>query len=221
MTVVMVAILISLGVWQVHRLAWKERILARIAAAEVAPPVPLPPHPGRFIKIAVTGRFRPDLAVHFADVVRDPDRGPAMGTELVVPLVRAHGAPVLVDRGWIPLSFHAPIVWPKGETTVQGYVAGAEHPGLFTPRAEPHRRQVYVLDPALIGRMLGLARVAPFTVVALGTMRRGTYPIPARHLPRPPNHHLIYLTIWFTLAGALAVIYAVWARDVLRQATGR
>ena len=71
MTVVMVAILISLGVWQVHRLAWKERILARIAAAEVAPPVPLPPHPGRFIKVAVTGRFRPDLAVHFADVVRD------------------------------------------------------------------------------------------------------------------------------------------------------
>jgi surfeit locus 1 family protein len=217
MTVVMVAILISLGVWQVHRLAWKERILARIAAAEAAPPIPLPPHPGPFVKVSVTGRFRPDLAVHFGDVVRDTEAGPAMGTELVVPLERPDGPPVLVDRGWIPLSFAAPVAWPQGDITVEGYVAAAEHPGLFTPRAEPQQRQVYALDPAMIGQMLGLARVAPFTLVALSSGPDRSYPIPARHLPRPPNHHLVYLTIWFTLAGALIVIYAVWARDLLRQ----
>ena len=216
MTLVMVAILLSLGVWQVHRLAWKERILARIAAAEAAPAIPLPPHPGPFVKVKVTGRFRPDLAVHFGDVVRDTARGPAMGTELVVPLERADGPPVLVDRGWIPLSFAAPISWPQGTVTVDGYVASAEHPGLFTPRPESQKRQVYALDPAMIGPMVGLRQVAPFTLVALGRWVRGVYPIPAYHLPRPPNHHLVYLTIWFTLAGALVVIFGVWARDVLR-----
>lgn len=217
MTVVMVAILLSLGVWQVHRLAWKERILARIAAAEAAPAIPLPPHPGPFVKVSVTGRFRPDLAVHFADVVRDTPAGPAMGTELVVPLERPDGPPVLVDRGWIPLSFPATVAWPRGSVTVEGYVASAEHPGLFTPRPEPQKRQVYALDPAMIGRMVGLPQVAPFTLVALRSGRQSDYPIPARHLPRPPNHHLVYLTIWFTLAGALVVIFAVWARDVLRE----
>ncbi len=240
MTAVMVAILISLGVWQVHRLAWKERILARIAAAEAAPAIPLPPHPGPFVKVAVTGRFLPDRAVHFGDVVRDTPAGPAMGTDLVVPLMRADGPPVLVDRGWIPLSFAAPVSWPQGDApgnaqgnaqgsaernapraandpvTVDGYVAAAQHPGWFTPRPEPEKRQVYALDPAMIGRMVGLPRVAGFTLIALGREERGVYPIPARSLPRPPNHHLVYLTIWFTLAGALMVIFTVWARDVLR-----
>ena len=228
MTAVMVAILISLGVWQVHRLAWKERILARIAAAEAAPAIPLPPHPGPFVKVAVTGRFLPERAVHFGDVVRDTPGGPAMGTDLVVPLARPDGPPVLVDRGWIPLSFAAPVVWPQGsgpqggangEVTVDGYVAAAEHPGWFTPRPEPEQRQVYALDPAMIGRMVGLPRVAGFTLIALGRAEPGVYPVPARSLPRPPNHHLVYLTIWFTLAGALVVIFGVWARDVVRGTT--
>ena len=219
MTVVMVAILLSLGVWQVHRLAWKERILARIAAAEAAPAIPLPPHPGPFVKVSVTGRFRPDLAVHFGDMVRDTPGGPAMGTELVVPLERPDGPPVLVDRGWIPLSFTAPIAWPEGSVTVDGYVASAQHPGLFTPRPEPRKRQVYALDPAQIGAMVGLRQVAPFTLMALGRGAPGVYPIPADRLPRPPNNHLVYLVIWFTLAGALVVIFGVWARDIVRGTT--
>ncbi|MBW4093604.1 MAG: SURF1 family protein [Proteobacteria bacterium] len=219
MTAVMVAILVSLGVWQVHRLAWKERILARIAAAEAAPAIPLPPHPGPFVKVAVTGRFLADRAVHFGDVVRDTPGGPAMGTELVVPLARADGPPVLVDRGWIPLSFAAPIASPSGPVTVDGYVAAAEHPGWFTPRPEPAKRQVYALDPATIGRIVGLKSVAGFTLIALGHAQLGVYPVPAQSLPRPPNHHLVYLTIWFTLAGALVVIFGVWARDLVRGAT--
>ncbi|MGH3124839.1 MAG: SURF1 family protein [Acetobacteraceae bacterium] len=218
MTAVMVVILLSLGVWQVRRLAWKEAILARIAAAEAAPAIPLPPHPGPFVKVSVTGRFRPDLAVHFGDVVRDTRIGPAQGTELVVPLERPDGPPILVDRGWIPLSFAAPTTWPPGNgtVTVVGYVAAAQRPGLFTPRPDPQQRLVYGLDPAAIGRMVGLPHVAPFTLVALGRGMSHVYPIPAYHLPRPPNHHLIYLTIWFTLAGALVVIFSVWARDVVR-----
>ncbi len=42
-TLVVGAILVSLGVWQLHRLAWKEALIAEIAARAEAPPVPLPP----------------------------------------------------------------------------------------------------------------------------------------------------------------------------------
>ena len=34
------AILIGLGVWQLHRLAWKQELLAKIAALKVAPGSP-------------------------------------------------------------------------------------------------------------------------------------------------------------------------------------
>ena len=38
-----IAVLISLGIWQLHRLAWKEALIARIEARAKAPPAPLPP----------------------------------------------------------------------------------------------------------------------------------------------------------------------------------
>ena len=48
----MLLILIGLGNWQVYRLHWKDGILAQIAAAEAAPPVPLGPEPAPFTTIA-------------------------------------------------------------------------------------------------------------------------------------------------------------------------
>ena len=41
-------------------------------------------------------------------------------------------------------------------------------------------------------------------------------PIPAEHLPRPPNNHLAYAITWYGLAGALLVIFIVWARKAAR-----
>ena len=58
------AILISLGVWQVNRLAWKEGVLADIADRLVAAPVALPndpdPQRDRYLPVTVTGRFTGD-----------------------------------------------------------------------------------------------------------------------------------------------------------------
>ena len=41
--VIALVILLALGTWQVQRLAWKEDLLARIAALEAAPPQPAGP----------------------------------------------------------------------------------------------------------------------------------------------------------------------------------
>ncbi len=88
MAAVMLLILIGLGTWQVYRLQWKERIMARIAEAERAPPVPLPPDPQPYTKIEVTGHFRFGLAVQYGAEVRDTAAGPTMGTYQIVPLER-------------------------------------------------------------------------------------------------------------------------------------
>ena len=60
----MLALLLGLGTWQVQRLHWKEAILARIAAAEAAPAIPLPPHPAPFTKVRVAGTLRQRPAPH-------------------------------------------------------------------------------------------------------------------------------------------------------------
>ncbi|MGH7155251.1 MAG: SURF1 family protein [Acetobacteraceae bacterium] len=215
MALLMFLILLGLGTWQVKRLAWKEGILAQIAAGESAAAIPLPESPGAYVKVSVTGRFRRDLTALFGADVRDFPSGPVMGAQLVVPLERADGPPVLVDRGWIPLSVQVPVQWPDGPVTIDGYVQAPQKPGLFTPAPDTTHRRFYALDPAVMGAALGLPRVAPFTLVAMGPTRPGDFPAPPQHLPRPPNNHLEYALTWYGLAGALVVVFITWSRKVL------
>jgi surfeit locus 1 family protein len=216
-TVIMLMILIGLGVWQVHRLAWKQGILAQIANAEIGPPVAMADDatPTPYSKVAVTGRFREDLSALYGDEVRQTPDGVRMGAQLIVPLVRKDGSTLLVDRGWVPLTRPRPIGMPAGEVTVDGYVRPADRPGPFSAHDDVAMRRFFTLDPTAIGAALGL-KVEPFTLVALGEPPPDLFPDPARHLPRPPNDHLSYAITWFGLALALAVIFVIWSAKVLR-----
>jgi surfeit locus 1 family protein len=216
MTLVMLAVLIGLGVWQVERLAWKTALLDAIDHAEAAPAAPLPPHPAAFEKVRVQGRFRADLRALYGADVRDTAEGPQMGAGLLVPLERQDGPPILVDRGWVPLSRRQAIAIPQGEVSVEGYIRPEVEPGLFSAADDPVRRHFYTLDPASIGAALGVPRLAPFTLIAMGPSPPELYPIPARHLPRPPNNHLSYAITWFGLAAGLLVVFVVWASRVIR-----
>jgi surfeit locus 1 family protein len=211
MTLVMLLVLLALGSWQVRRLHWKEAILARIAKAEASPAEPLSGQPDPFTKVKVTGRLHPDLAASYGAELRDLPSGPTLGSQLIEPLEREGSDPVLVDLGWIPSSSPTANV-PGGTVTVEGYLHPPNRPGLFSVADDPTRRQFYTLDPAAIGAALGLHRVAPFVLVAMGDAEPDHFPAPAQHLPRPPNNHLSYAITWYGLAVALVVIFASWAR---------
>lgn len=212
----MLAVLVGLGVWQLRRLAWKEGILAAIASAEAAPPVALPAAPTPFQKIIVHGRYLPVIALYGAEV-RDTQRGPAMGGQLLQVLVPEAGPPILVARGWIPDAALAAFAEAQSGITVTGFTHPAARQGWFTPRDDPGRLRFYTLDPARIGAALGLKAVAPFTLMAMGPPPPGGVPAPAESLPRPPNNHLSYALTWFGLAIVLAVIYGVWLQRNWRR----
>ncbi len=217
-TAAMLAVLVSLGVWQVHRLAWKTAMLARIDAAEAAPAVPLGADPPPFAKVRVQGRFETGARAFYGVAVHDIGQGPTMGADLLMPLRPVGGGqPVLVDRGWVPQSRDQAIPLPQGVVSVEGFVRPAQRPGLFSPRDDLATRHFYTLDPTAIGAALGIPDPLPFTLIALGGRPADElYPDPARHLPRPDNNHLSYAITWFGLAVALLVIFVVYARKVLR-----
>lgn len=209
-TAVMLAILVALGVWQLHRLHWKLALLAEIDRAEASQPVPLPLHPLPFTRVSVTGHFRTDLSALYGVDVRDLPGGTAIGAQLIQPLERPGQDPVLVDRGWLR---EGVTDVPGGDVTIVGYIRAPAEPGLFSPVDDLAARHFYTLDPAKIGASLGLSRVAPFTLVALGD---GGVPEPASALPRPPNDHLNYALTWFGLAASLVVVFVAYVRRVLR-----
>jgi surfeit locus 1 family protein len=215
-TAAMTLIMVGLGTWQVQRLAWKRGILDEIARAESEPAIPLPADPSPFAKVEVQGTFRPDLAASYGAEVRDMPEGPVLGGQLIMPLERPGDKPLLVDRGWVPLTRKQAVPTPQGMVTVSGYVRPADHPGLFSAADDLATRQFFTLNPEAIGSAVGLPGVAPFTLVALGPKPEELYPDPARHLPRPPNNHLQYALTWYSLAVTLLVIFALYARKVLR-----
>ena len=208
----MLALTIGLGVWQLERLAWKRGLLAEIDRAEAAPAVPLPADPVPFQKVELSGRMRDDLRAYYGAEVRGTTGGSTLGAQLVTPLERADGPPVLIDRGWLPDGAAAPV--DPGVARVIGYVRPPEHPSWLSPAADLAAKRFWSLDPDAIGAALGLAQVAPFTIVALG---QGGSPEPAAALPRPPNDHLGYAITWFGLAACLVVVFAAYARRTLRS----
>ena len=211
----MLAILLGLGTWQVERLHWKQALLAQLARAEAAPPIPLPANPEPFAKVAVSGHLRDDLSAQYGAEVHDTSSGPQLGAQLIVPLEREAADPILVDRGWVPPTRRQPIALPTGEVTIEGYVRPGEKSGVFSAKDDPAARQFYTLDPTAIGAALGLPQVAPFVLVAMGPAMPERWPAPAQHLPRPPNDHLSYAITWYGLAVSLVVIFVLWARKVL------
>ena len=100
------AILISLGVWQVQRLTWKQGILAEINGRIEAPAVPLPEQPdpkeAAYLPVEVTGSFEGQT---LRVLVSQKDQG--AGYRLITALSTGDRR-VLVDRGYIPNEAVAP-----------------------------------------------------------------------------------------------------------------
>ncbi len=213
-TVVMLAVLCGLGVWQVRRLHWKTALLARIDAAERAPGVPLPAEPLAFQKVRLSGPLAPAVGRYGVEV-RDTPRGAVLGSQ-VVGVLEPQGKPAVVTLlGWLPDA--APFAPPAGDMTVEGFIRPPVRPGLFSPADDVRGRRFYTLDPAVIGPALGVAVVASFSIARLGPPNPdpGLAPVPAAALPRPPNDHLSYAITWFGLAATLLAVFAAYARKVL------
>lgn len=202
-TVPAVAVMVGLGVWQLHRLEWKEALVARVQERIHAPPVPLP--------AAVDDADALDLRpVTVAGVLLDsrsqkvparPRQGRA-GYEIVTPVQRAGGPPVLVNRGWVPLDYHAapgpdrPVAW-RGVARVPGSSGWVHIPDLVA--------------------LTGIAAALPVVVeVTPGQEPAGA---PAGIEPRAelPNNHAQYALTWFGLAATLVVIYVLSQRRRPRE----
>ena len=212
----MVAIMVGLGFWQLDRMAWKQDILTRIDRAEGGSASPLSENPAPFSKVRVVGTLRnAQTAFYGADIQLTP-AGPKMGARLIVPLDRPGAVPVLVDRGWIPLEPLRPIAQPPGPVTIEGFVRLPDATRWFSASDDLAARRFYTLNPTAIGAALGIPRVAPFVIVALGQRPAEMFPVPAQRMPRPPNDHLNYAVTWFGLAFILVTIFILYARKVLR-----
>jgi surfeit locus 1 family protein len=209
-TLVSLGILVSLGVWQVHRLHWKGNLLAQIDAAEAAPPVMLGAAPRDWARVVAHGILLPATAYYGVQVRDMPDGRTQIGAQLLRVMRRDGLPPLLVDMGWLPEGAAVPPP-PHAAVDVTGYVRAADHAGWLSAADDPASYHFYSLDPAVIGPAMGVADLAPFTLIAMGAPAGPGLPVPADALPRPQNNHLQYAFTWFGIAAALVGVFVSWA----------
>ncbi len=211
------ALLISLGVWQVQRLQWKEALITQAEAAASSPPAPL---------VEVLAASNPEFR-------RVSVECPGLATAPYVELQTIHDGQAgvrlisacrptgttrtfLVDRGFVADVISArPLVAPSTlPVLVTAELRTTPPPG---PMALPEDKgRFFARDSAAIAVALGLADPSPWTLFATTS----TNPEWQALQPSAPpaafsNNHLGYALTWFGLALALVGFYIALLRRSL------
>lgn len=224
-TLVAGAILMSLGFWQLRRLAWKEALIAAIDARADAAPGPLPPEsqwsalvPADYDYRHVEARGRFDYGKEALVFRGFGPHGLGPGYLVMTPLRLASGAYVIVNRGYVPQERKEPSERSAGQIGGEVHITGLMRPpeprNFFTPADAPDKGSYFTRDPGLIAGHFGLSPAAPFSIDADDLHVPGGWPLGGTTVRDLPNSHLGYAITWFGLAAALAGVFVAF---VLRR----
>jgi len=237
-TLVMVALFVGLGVWQLQRRIEKHALIAalteRLAAAPGALPVPsqwtaLTPERDEFRRVSFSATYepRPDAMVYSSgSAVRDDISGP--GTWAFLPARLPGGETVVVNAGFVQNTMQDRTQQDRAvmqlitsePVMLTGYIRFPEAAGTLTPPENPAKRLWFTRDHLAMARALGWGEggrpVAPFYIDL-------EQPVPASGMPKPgplqvhlKDDHLQYAITWFALAGAVVIALGVWVRGQRR-----
>ncbi len=226
------AVLIALGTWQIERKAWKEELIAALTERLAAPPAALPapatwprldPARDEYRRVTFTATFdhgKEALIYVAASAFRPDVPGGGTGYWVFTPARLPDGAYVIVNRGFVPEARK------DAASRTAGQIAGAveivgvmrwpdARPG-FSPADDPQHNLWFTRDPLAIaaakGLNQGLSPAAPFYVEQESPVPPGGLPQPGKLVVRLRNEHLQYAVTWYGLALVLIVVFVVWAR---------
>jgi cytochrome oxidase assembly protein ShyY1 len=234
-TLLTLALLVGLGVWQLQRRVEKHALIAqlteRLAAVPEALPSPaqwntLTPARDEFRRVTFSAAFeqRPDAMVYSSgSAVREDISGP--GTWAFLPARLSTGETVVINAGFVQNTMQDRAQQDRAVTrlvtgqpvALTGYIRFPEAAGALTPAENLAKRLWFARNHLAMARALGWGEVAPF-YIDLET------PMPESGIPKPgplevhlKDDHLQYAITWFGLAGAVLIAFGVWWRGQRRR----
>ncbi len=239
-TVCALALLLGLGTWQWNRKAWKEELVATIAARSTARPLDATafaklrceaveavglPKSCDYTAVRLTGTF--DLSNdRYIYTGIDKPPGASVGGQgfwIMTPFrISETGQTVSVNRGFVPETRKDPASRLDGQPPPQfeftGLIRSAEPRATFTGANDPAKNIWYLRNPAELFPVADQPAIAR-PELYLDLLK----PVPAGGLPQPTagriniaNRHLEYALTWWALALTLLGVFAVFAAGRLR-----
>lgn len=223
------ALFVTLGVWQLNRLAEKEALIAAVAERLHLPPVEIPTvgqwggldaETFAYRPVKLTGTYRKDQTILvFTSLSEAKGKFSGPGYWAMTPLVLEGGGAIFVNRGFVPQSaagnFIAAETGSSGVETVTGVALNPEMAGAFTPGPDRPSRIDWVRNPARLAASLNPPPdpLADYFVDA-DAGEPGAIPQGGETVVEFPNNHLGYAFTWFGFALITPVLLGFW---VFRQ----
>lgn len=208
---VVFAVLIALGTWQVERRACKLDLIDRVERRVNAPPLAAPgprdwpsitAAKDEYRHVRASGTFLNDKETLVQAVTELGG-----GFWVLTPLRTADGV-ILVNRGFVPPDRRDPATRQAGqitgETSVTGLLRITEPKGSFLRSNDPAGDRWFSRDVAAIATARGLQDVAPYFIDADATPNPGGLPVGGLTVIAFPNNHLVYAITWYGLAAMMA-----------------
>jgi len=205
-----VAILVSLGNWQVRRLGWKEAVLAEIEARMASAPADLPfaqltEEAHEYLPVAITGTFTGETLYVLTSL-----EGEGPGYRVIEAFETEGGDRILADRGFLPDEARGAALSPAPGTW-EGNLSWPDEVDGFTP--DPEGNLWFARDLPAMAETLG-------TLPVLAVL---TAPTDPQLTPMPidtggiANDHREYAITWYLLALVWAAMSGYLTWRILRR----
>lgn len=213
-TLISLVILVSLGGWQLKRMAWKEDLLARVAALQAAPPQPL----GKVLPLGPKADFTrvevdcPGLpSAKYLELFSVREKGAGVRIISACKIKSSVADSILVDRGFVldTVKTRPPVDALSAQPFHLVGVLRIPDPATFvTPPNEVAANHWYSRNIPDMAKALNVTRPAPLFLMAETSSNPELKALNPAPLPSEiSNRHLEYALTWFGLAAALAGVY--------------
>lgn len=240
------AVLVSLGNWQMSRKSWKDGLQSQIRERTVLPPASVEnvitaTHKDgadlEYTRVVARGRFIHGLERH---VYWPASGGP--GWLIHTPMLLQNGWVVLVNRGWVPDQLRDPAARAGGQLAgtaeAVGLLRAPDRAGMFTPANNPARNTWFWRDLQAMLRCSDAERASVAECKVLETsgphgkqaptfaflVDQEAEPAPPGGWPRGgttnlnlSNRHLEYAATWYGLAATLVGVWLAFCFSRLRR----
>lgn len=212
----MLAVLVSLGRWQLHRAAEKQVLFDEFAAG-AGSNVELGSSTGplqRYQHVSARGRYDPSAQLLIDNMVSNE----RAGYYVITPFELDSGEWFLVNRGWVPMGESRAVLpsipSPEGEIGIRGRADLLPRPGIRmgtpAPLAPPFPVRANYPSLEAAHAVIGPRRWSTRTeVILLDAREPGGFVRDWAAPGFPPARHIAYAVQWFGLAAAMLVLYII------------
>ena len=222
LTLIALGVLLSLGNWQMQRMAWKADLIKLVNERVASPAISFKElvqrssnlEDIRFQPVRLSGIFDHSEERHYFL----PYKG-KVGWHVITPFVLTSGETVLVDRGFVPNALKEAKERPKGLIAglqeIEGLVRLSEERNYFSPLNDVRQNKWYVRDLKELYGSLKRPEDGqsswPFMVDQKRTSTSGEWPLPGVTKVTFTDKHFGYALTWYGLALTLIGVFLAFA----------